>query len=67
MLFLARVVSSDEHDVVVVKFHQPGFGIVSFASGAVDAEEEDETFSWEDVIEMQWRPVPSHLDEMRLE
>ncbi|KAI9466557.1 hypothetical protein BJY52DRAFT_1232793 [Lactarius psammicola] len=59
MLFLARVVSSDEHGVVVVRLRRPGLGVVSFGGGDMCAEEEEETFSWEIIVEMQWRPVPT--------
>ncbi|KAI9448477.1 hypothetical protein H4582DRAFT_2124482 [Lactarius indigo] len=58
MLFLARIVSSDEHGMVIVRLRRPGLGIVSFGGGDMDVEEEEETFSWENIVEMQWRPVP---------
>ena len=57
MLFLARVVSSDEHGAVVVRLRRPGSGIVSFCGGDMDVEEEEESFSRENTIEMQWRTV----------
>ena len=57
MLFLARVVSSDEHGGVVVRLRRPGLGIVSFAGSDVDAEEEEETFFWENIVDVQWRLV----------
>ncbi|KAH9037634.1 hypothetical protein EDB85DRAFT_1935630 [Lactarius pseudohatsudake] len=59
MLFLARLVSSDEHGMVVVRLRRPGLGIVSFGGGDMDVEEEEETFSWENIAEMQWRHVPT--------
>ena len=59
MLFLAYVVSSDEHGAVVVRLRRPGLGIISFAGGDVDAEEEEETYPWENIVEMQWRLVPN--------
>jgi len=59
MLFLARVVSSDAHGAVIVRLRRPGLGIVSFAGGDVDAEEEEETYSWANIVEMQWRVVPN--------
>ncbi|KAH9007269.1 hypothetical protein EDB86DRAFT_2870947 [Lactarius hatsudake] len=58
MLFLARLVSSDEHGMVVVRLRRPGLGIVSFGGGDMDVEEEEETFSWESIAEMHWRHVP---------
>lgn len=64
MLFLARVVSSDEHGVIVVRLRRPGLGIVSFAGDDIDAEEEEEeeTFPWENIVEMRWRPVLNRAD-----
>lgn len=59
MLFLARVVSGDGHGAVVVRLRRPGLGIVSFSGGDVDVEEEEETFTWANIVEMQWRLVPS--------
>ena len=64
MLFLARVVSSDEHGAIVVGLRRPGLGIVSFAGGDVDAEEEEETFSWENIVEMQWRLVSNRASQV---
>jgi hypothetical protein len=57
MLFLARVVSGDEGGVVVVRIRPPGLGIVSFASGDLKDEEEEEKFPWDKILEMQWRLV----------
>lgn len=51
------MVSSDDHGAVVVRLRRPGLGIVSFAGGDADTEEEQETFSWENIVQMQWRLV----------
>ncbi|KAH9056398.1 hypothetical protein EDB87DRAFT_1794387 [Lactarius vividus] len=58
MLFLARVVSSDENGMAIVRLRRPGLGIVSFGGGDMDVEEEEESFLWENIAEMQWRHVP---------
>jgi len=63
MLFLSRVVSSDEHSAVVVRLRRPGLGIVSFGGGDVKAEEEEESFSWETIVEMKWRLVRNRSSE----
>lgn len=52
------MVSSDEHGAVVVKLRRPGLGIISFAGADVDAEDEEEMFFWENIVEMKWRLVP---------
>lgn len=57
MLFLCRVVSSDEHGIVAVSLRRPGLGIVSFAGGDVDTEDEGEMHLWEDIVEEKWRLV----------
>jgi len=57
MLFLARVVSSGESGAVVVKLRRPGLGMVSFAGGDLEDENEDEEFSRAQILEMNWRLV----------
>ena len=57
ILFLARVVSGGENSQTVVRIHRPGLGMVSFAGGDLKDEEEEEEFSWEKILEMQWRIV----------
>jgi len=57
MLFIARVVASGESGVVVVRLRRPGLGIVSFAGGDLEDEEEEEEFSWAQILEMNWRLV----------
>jgi len=57
MVFLARVVSGDEGGVVVVRIRPPGLGVVSFASGDLKDEEEEEKFPWDKILEMHWRLV----------
>jgi len=61
LLSLSRVVSSDDHGAVVVRLRRPGLGMVSFAGGDVDTEEEEETVSWENIVQMQWRLVPNRV------
>lgn len=51
------MVSSDEDGAVVVRLRRPGLGTVSFAGGDVDAEDEEEMLSWENIVAMQWRLV----------
>ncbi|KAH9956796.1 hypothetical protein BC827DRAFT_1378443 [Russula dissimulans] len=57
MLFVARVVASGESGAVVVRLRRPGLGIVSFAGGDLEDEEEEEEFSWAQILEMNWRLV----------
>ncbi|KAH9995174.1 hypothetical protein BJV74DRAFT_830243 [Russula compacta] len=57
MLFLARVVSDGESGAVVVKLRRPGSGMVSFACGDLKDEEEEEVFTWDQILDMHWRIV----------
>jgi hypothetical protein len=57
MLFLARVVTGGEDSAVVVRLHRPGLGVVSFSGGDMKVEEEEEEFSWDKIMEMEWRLV----------
>lgn len=57
MLFLARVVSGGESGAVVVKLRRPGSGMVSFAGGDLKDEEEEEEFTWDQILDMHWRIV----------
>lgn len=57
MLFLARVVSGGENGAMFVRLRRPGLGMVSIARGDLKDEEEEEEFSWEKILEMQWRIV----------
>ncbi|KAI0250504.1 hypothetical protein BJV78DRAFT_1283123 [Lactifluus subvellereus] len=57
MLFLARVVAGGENSAVVVRLRRPGLGIVSFSGGDMKAEEEEEEFLWDKIVEMEWRLV----------
>jgi hypothetical protein len=58
MLFLARVVTCGEDSAVVVRrLHRPGLGVVSFSGNDMKVEEEEEEFSWEKIMEMEWRLV----------
>ena len=57
MVFLARVVSSNEGGAAVVRLRRPGSGIASFAGGDSKDEEEEEMFLWEKILETQWRLV----------
>jgi hypothetical protein len=57
MLFLARVVAGGANSAVVVRLRRPGLGIVSFSGGDMKAEEEEEEFPWDKIVEMEWRLV----------
>ena len=60
MLFLARVVSAGEDGATIVRLRRPGLGMVSFAGSDLkdEEEEEEEEFSWDKILEMQWRLLP---------
>ena len=58
MLFLARVVSAGEDGATIVRLRRPGLGMVSFAGSDLKDEEEEEEFSWDKILEMQWRLLP---------
>ena len=58
MLFLARVVSAGEDGATVVRLRRPGLGMVSFSGNDLKDEEEEEEFSWDKILEMQWRLLP---------
>ena len=59
MLFFARVVSGSENGAAVVRLCRPGLGMVSFAGDDLKDEEREEDFSWNKILEMQWRLVSS--------
>jgi len=58
MLFLARVVSAGEDGAIIVRLRRPGSGVVSFAGSDLKDEEEEEGFSWDKILEMEWRLLP---------
>lgn len=58
MLFFARVVSAGEDGATVLRLRRPGLGVVSFSGSDLKDEEEEEVFSWDKILEMQWRLLP---------
>ena len=69
LLMLARLIaiSQKEDEVIVQPISRPGTSSISFGgvldSLAVEEEEEEEveheTFTWQDIIDGEWRLVPS--------
>jgi hypothetical protein len=57
MLFLSRVVSTGEDGATVVRLRRPGLGMASF-TGSDLQDEEEEVFTWDNILEMQWRLLP---------
>ena len=67
LLMLARLIaiSQKEDEVIVQPISRPGTSSISFG-GVLDslaveeeAEVEPETFTWQDIIDGEWRLVPS--------